>query len=113
LAHNETVTNIFWGLFLIWFGIIAALYHGDLTQALNDKNFALGTGVLLLLLNLVRTVLRLRLSVLTIGLGALIVVIYAPIVIFHFNVPFLPALIVIAGLALIIGAFRTRNFHTY
>ena len=108
--HNETVTNIFWGLFLIWFGAIAALYHGNLALAANDQIFALGTGVLLLVMNLVRTGLRLKLSILTIGLGVLIVIIYAPIVLFRFNVPFLPALIVIAGLALIIGAFRSRNF---
>jgi hypothetical protein len=109
--HNETLTNIFWGLFLIWFGAVAAWQQGNLVMALNDRVFALGTGILLLLLNLVRSFLRLKLSVLTIGLGAMLTVIYAPLVAFNFNIPFLPALLVIVGVALVIGALRTRNFQ--
>lgn len=108
--HNETLTNVFWGLFLIWFGILSATLSGNLIAAVNSPWFALGTGVLLLVLNLVRSVFRLKLSVLTIGLGALLTVIYAPIVLFGFSVPFLPALLIIVGAALIIGAVRSRNF---
>jgi hypothetical protein len=111
LVHNETVTNIFWGSFLIWFGVVAAWLKGDLGATINYPLFALGTGLLLLLLNLIRSLLRLKQSVLTIGLGALLTVIYTPVVFLNFSLPFLPALLVIAGLALVIGAFRTRNFQ--
>ncbi len=111
--HNETLTNVFWGVFLIWFGLVAASLKGDLVASVNLPVFALGTGILLLSLNLARSLLRVRLSVLTIGLGALVTIIYAPVVFFKAQVPFLPALLVIAGVALVIGAFRTRNFQTY
>ncbi len=108
--QNETVTNVFWGVFLVWFGLLAATLGGNLIAAVNAPVFALGTGVLLLILNLARSALRLKLSVLTIGLGALLTVIYAPIVLFGINVPFLPALLIIVGIALIVGAFRSRSF---
>ncbi|MDV3244435.1 MAG: hypothetical protein LYZ66_04575 [Nitrososphaerales archaeon] len=108
--QNETVTNVFWGIFLVWFGLLAATLGGNLIAAVNAPVFALGTGVLLLILNLARSALRLKLSVLTIGLGALLTVIYAPIVLFGINVPFLPALLIIVGIALIVGAFRSRSF---
>ncbi|QQG49092.1 MAG: hypothetical protein HY247_01915 [archaeon] len=111
--HNETLTNAFWGLLLVWFGVNAAFLKGDLVVTVNDPFFGLGTGLLLLALNLARSLLRLRLSVLTIGLGALLSIIYALVVLLDFKAPFLPALLVIAGLALIIGAFRTRNFQAY
>ncbi len=117
MVHNETLTNIFWGITLIWLGTVWAVYFSGnllrITEAASDPRFALGVGLLLLLLNLIRSLARLKLSVLTIGLGALLTVIYAPVVFFGFQVPFLPALLVIAGVALVIGAFRTRNFQTY
>ncbi len=113
MVHNETLTNVFWGLFLIWFGVVAALLKGDLGASVNHPLFGFGTGVLLLVLNFTRSFLRLRLSVLTIGLGGLLTVGYAPLVFFNVQVPFLPALLIIAGVALVIGAFRTRNFQTY
>ena len=109
--HNETVTNIYWGVFLIWFGLIAAWLRGDLVATVNHPIFALGTGGLLILLNLTRVLGHLRLSVLTIGLGGLLIVVYAPVVFLGVYLPFLPALIIIAGLALVIGAFRSRNFQ--
>lgn len=108
--HNETLTNVFWGLFLVWFGLLAATLGGNLIATVNAPTFALGTGFMLLVLNLVRSATRLKLSVLTIGLGALLTVIYAPIVFFGFNVPFLPALLIIVGIALIVGAVRSRSF---
>ena len=111
--HNETLTNVFWGIFLIWFGVVAASLRGDLGATVNDPVFALGTGALLLILNLTRSFLRLKLSVLTIGLGGLLAVIFAPVVLFKIQIPFLPALLVIAGVALVIGALRTRNFQTF
>ncbi|MBI3841318.1 MAG: hypothetical protein HY297_05150 [Thaumarchaeota archaeon] len=111
--HNDTITNAYWGLLLIWFGLNAAWLKGDLGATVNDPLFGLGVGGLLLLLNLTRSVLRVKLSILTIGLGALLTVFYAPVVLFRVNVPFLPALLVIAGVALVIGAFRTRNFQAY
>lgn len=107
--QNDTLTNVFWGIFLIWFGILAATLGGNLIAAVNTTVFALGTGILLLVLNLVRSVLRLRLSAITIGLGVLLTVIYAPVVLFQISVPFLPALLVIVGVALIIGAIRSRK----
>ncbi|MDV3277499.1 MAG: hypothetical protein LYZ69_03410 [Nitrososphaerales archaeon] len=107
--HNETLTNVFWGVFLIWFGVLLATLGGNPIAAVNAPLFALGTGLLLLALNFVRSALRLKLSVLTIGLGALLTVIYAPVVFFGIGVPFLPALLIIVGVALIIGAFKSRN----
>ncbi len=108
--NNETLTNIFWGLFFIWIGVVAAfLKAGDLLATFNDKFFALGTGLLLLAMNLVRSTSRLKVSTLTVGLGALLTIFYAPLALFGISVPFLPALVIILGVALIIGALRTRN----
>lgn len=115
MVHNETLTNIFWGFTLIWLGVVWGIFFSGnllrITEAVSDARFAFGVGLLLLLLNLVRSLSRLRLSVLTIGLGVLITIIYAPVVFFGYQVPFLPALLVIAGVALMIGAFRTRHFQ--
>lgn len=108
--HNETLTNIFWGIFLIWFGVVAATLKGDFGATVNHPLFALGTGLLLLALNLIRSILRLRQSILTIGLGALLTVIFAPVVLLGQFIPFLPALLIIAGIALVIGALRTRKY---
>ena len=110
---NGTLTNTFWGLFFIWFGVVALWLRGDLGATINHPLFALGTGVLLLALNLTRSLLRLRLSVLTMGLGAILVVANALVIASSQTVPFLPELLIIAGAALVIGAFRTRNFQTY
>ncbi|MDG6959866.1 MAG: hypothetical protein JRM89_03785 [Nitrososphaerota archaeon] len=111
--QNGTLTNIFWGLLLIWFGFVAVLLRGDLGATVNSPIFAFGTGALLLLLNLARTFLRLRLSILTLGLGLILTIANAFELAFREAVPFLPELLIIAGAALIIGAFRTRNFQTY
>ena len=111
--RSETLTNVFWGLFLIWFGVIMATLAGDPVASVNNPLFALGTGILLLLLNLARSLMRLKLSVLTVGLGALVTVVYAPVVFLNFQLPFLPALLVIAGVALVIGAIRTRNYQSF
>lgn len=111
--QNGTVTNVFWGLFLIWFGVVAAYLKGDFGATVNSPLFAVGTGALLLLLNLVRSILRLRLSILTIGLGAILTAANVFVLLFGNQVPFLPELLIIAGIALVIGAFRTRNFQTY
>jgi len=112
-VQNGTLTNIFWGLFLIWFGVVAAWLRGDFGATINSPLFAIGTGCLLLGLNLARSLMRLKLSVLTIALGALLAVANLVVLEFDLTIPFLPELLVIAGLALVIGAFRTRNFQTY
>lgn len=112
-VQNGTLTNIFWGLFLIWFGVVAAWLRGDLGVTVNSPLFAFGTGALLLLMNLARSIFRLRLSILTIGLGVLLAVANGFVLVFGESVPFLPELLIIAGAALVIGAFRTRNFQTY
>ena len=111
--QNGTLTNIYWGLFLIWFGIVAVWLKGDLSSTLNHPLFAMGTGVLLLGLNLSRSLMRLKLSILTIGLGGILTVANVVVLEFRLTVPFLPELLIIAGVALVIGAFRTRNFQTY
>ena len=120
MLHNETLTNIFWGIFLIWFGVTAAWLRGDLLSTLNHPIFALGTGILLLLMNLARSILRLKLSIITIGLGVLLTAFYVMVGLLSVIglslqswVPFLPILLVIAGAALVIGAIRTRKFQTY
>jgi peptidoglycan/LPS O-acetylase OafA/YrhL len=112
-VHNETLTNIFWGLFLIWFGVVAVWQRGDFGATINHPVFALGTGILLLGLNFFRSMMRLRLSILTIGLGALVTGANLVVLYSQNSVPFLPELLIIAGAALVIGAFRTRNFQTY
>jgi hypothetical protein len=112
-VQNGTLTNIFWGLFLIWFGVVAVWLKGDFGATVNSPLFAVGTGALLLLLNLARSALRLRLSILTIALGLILTVANAFVLLFGTAVPFLPELLIIAGAALVIGAFRTRNFQSY
>ena len=111
--QNGTVTNVFWGLFLIWFGVVAVWLKGDLAGTVNSPIFAVGTGALLLLLNLTRSVFHRKLSMLTIGLGVILTVANAFVLTFGTTVPFLPELLIIVGAALVIGAFRTRNFQTY
>lgn len=118
MVHNETLTNVFWGVFLIWFGVAAAWLKGDVLTTLNSPIFALGTGVLLILMNLTRSLLRLRLSIITIGLGLILTLFYLIVDLLSylgFNlgvwVPFLPLLLVISGIVLIIGAIRTQNFQ--
>ena len=111
--QNATLTNVFWGFFLIWFGVMAAYLRGDFGATINHPVFAIGTGALLLGLNLVRSVLRLKISMLTIGLGLLLTVANVVVLALGLTIPFLPELLVIAGIALVIGAFRTRNFQTY
>jgi peptidoglycan/LPS O-acetylase OafA/YrhL len=106
--NNERLTNVFWGLTLVWFGVVAVSLGGDILGAVNSREFALGIGVLLLLLNLTRMLLHLRLGLLTISLGAILVLIYAPLVYLKIAVPFVPALIIIIGIALIIGTLRTK-----
>jgi hypothetical protein len=109
--HNETVTNIFWGLFIIWFGMVSAIMGGNFGGAVESPLFALGTGALLLLMNLSKATLRLRVSVITTGLGILLIVIYSPQYFLGHAVPFVPALIIIAGVVLIIGTIRTRKYY--
>ena len=111
--QNGTITNIFWGLFLIWFGLVAVWLKGDFAATFNHPVFALGIGALLLLMNLVRSLMRLKLSILTIGLGVLLTGANVLVLISGFVVPFLPELLIIAGAALVIGAFRTRNYQVY
>lgn len=111
--QNGTLTNVFWGFFLIWFGLVAVWLKGDFGAAVNHPLFAFGTGLLLLGMNFTRSVLRLKVSALTIALGALLAVVNAFVLLLKQSVPFLPELLIIAGLALVVGAFRTRNFQTY
>lgn len=112
-VQNGTLTNIFWGLFLIWFGIVAVWLKGDFGTTVNSPVFAMGTGVLLLLMNLARSMVRLRVSVLTMALGVLLVVANALVIASNQTVPFLPELLIIAGVALVIGALRTRNYQAF
>jgi len=112
-VQNGTLTNIFWGFFLIWFGIVAVWLKGDFGATVNSPLFAMGTGVLLLLMNLARSIMRLRVSVLTMALGVLLVVANALVLVSNQSVPFLPELLIIAGVALVIGALRTRNYQTF
>lgn len=111
--QNGTLTNIFWGLFLIWFGVVAAYLRGDFGATMNSPLFALGIGGLLLAMNLARSLLRLKLSILTIGLGILLTFANILVILFGLTVAFLPELLIIAGAALVIGAFRTRNYQVY
>jgi hypothetical protein len=113
--NNETLTNVFWGLFLIWFGVVAAVNKGDFTSLLNGSKdsaiLGLGTGLLLLAMNLLRNAWRLSISSVTLGLGVILVVFYAPQVFFGLSAPLLPTLLVILGVVLVIGALRSRNVH--
>ncbi|HKT22344.1 MAG TPA: hypothetical protein VJR06_07045, partial [Nitrososphaerales archaeon] len=80
--QNGTLTNVFWGLFLIWFGVVAVWLRGDFGATINSPLFAVGTGALLLLLNLARSALRLRLSILTMALGLILTVANAFVLVF-------------------------------
>ena len=106
----EILTNVCWGLFLVWFGSVAAVLGGNFGATINSPTFALGTGVLLLAMNFVRSIQHTKVSPLTIGLGTILTVIYAPLVFLGVNIPFLPALLIILGVVLIIGAIRTQKF---
>ena len=108
--RSETLTNVCWGLFLVWFGSVAAVLGGNFGATINSPTFALGTGVLLLAMNFVRSIQHTKVSPLTIGLGTILTVIYAPLVLLGVNIPFLPALLIILGVVLIIGAIRTQKF---
>lgn len=113
--NNETLTNIFWGLFLIWFGLVGVLNNGDFYSLLNGSKdsavLGVGTGLLLLAMNLARSALRLRVGSLTLGLGVILVVFYAPQAFLQVSAPLFPTLLVILGVALVIGAMRTRNIQ--
>lgn len=95
----------------MWFGLISAIAAGNFGAAIESPLFALGTGLLMLILNLVRALIRLRVSVITTGLGILLAVVYSPLYFLNRSLPFLPVLLIIAGIALIIGAFRTRRYY--
>jgi hypothetical protein len=114
--NSETLTNVFWGLFLVWFGVVAALNNGNFVTLLNGSSFSaplgLGTGLLLLAMNLVRSSLRMKVGSLTLGLGIILTVFYAPQVFLGVSVSLLPTLLVILGVALVIGALRSRDFHS-
>jgi len=113
--NNETLTNVFWGLFLVWFGLVAILNNGDFASLLNGYKgsavLGLGTGLLMLAMNIVRSSWRMKIGSLTLGLGIILTVFYAPQVFFGLSVPLLPTLLVILGLALVFGAMRSRNFR--
>ena len=114
--NDETLTNVFWGLFLIWFGCVAALNGGDFYTLLNGSTRAsallgLGTGLMLVGMNLLRSAWRLKVGPLTLGLGAILTIFYAPQMFFGIAAPLLPTLLVILGAALLIGALRSRNIH--
>lgn len=108
--RSETLTNVCWGLFLVWFGSVAAVLGGNFGATINSPTFALGTGVLLLAMNFTRSIQHMKVSPLTIGLGTILTVIFAPLVFLGVNIPFLPALLIILGVVLIIGAIRTQKF---
>ena len=95
----------------MWLGLVWAYAAGNFTTAIESTLFALGTGFLLVVMNLVRAILHLRVSVLTTGLGALLIIIYSPLYFLNVGIPFLPALVIIAGIALIIGTIRTRRYY--
>ena len=113
--NSETLTNVFWGIFLVWFGVVAALNNGNFVSLLNGSSYSavlgLGTGLLLLVMNLVRSSLRIKVGSLTLGLGVILTVFYAPQVFLGISVSLLPTLLVILGVALVIGAFRSRNIQ--
>jgi hypothetical protein len=112
--NSETLTNVFWGLFLVWFGVVAALNGGNFVTLLNGSSYSallgLGTGLLLLAMNILRSSLRMKVGSLTLGLGIILAVFYAPQVFLGISAPLLPTLLVILGVALVIGALRSRNF---
>ncbi|TLY00003.1 MAG: hypothetical protein E6K90_04955 [Thaumarchaeota archaeon] len=66
--RSETLTNVCWGLFLVWFGSVAAVLGGNFGATINSPTFALGTGVLLLAMNFVRSIQHTKVSPLTIGI---------------------------------------------
>jgi uncharacterized membrane protein len=93
------------------------LNNGDFYSLLNgSKNsaiFGLGTGLLFIAMNLARSAWRLKVGSLTLGLGVILVVFYAPQAFLRMSAPLLPTLLIILGVALVIGALRSRNLHVY
>src|SRR5213593_254843 len=104
--RSETLTNVCWGLFLVWFGSVAAVLGGNFGATINSPTFALGTGVLLLAMNFVRSIQHTKVSPLTIGLGTILTVIYAPLVFLGVNIPFLRPRLINLAVAPLIGAIR-------
>ena len=115
--NSGTLTNIFWGLFLIWFGFVGILVNGDFYHLLNGSRdsslFGLGIGLLLIAMNVIRSSMRMKIGSLTLGLGMILAIVYAPQIFLGISVPLLPTLLVILGVALVIGAFRSRNLQPF
>jgi len=115
--NSETLTNLFWGLFLIWFGFVGILVNGDFYHLLlgsrDSSLLGLGVGLLLLGLNVLRSAMRMKIGSLTLGLGAVLVIVYSPQLFLGLSMPLFPTLLVILGVALVIGALRSRNLQAF
>ncbi len=108
--QNETLTNIFWGLFFVWFGIMSTYTKGDLFAAVNSPVFGLGVGVLLIILNVARFVLHLRVSPFTLTIGFLVFTVDFSSVFLKINIPFLPLILIIAGVLILVSSLRSMRY---
>lgn len=101
--HYEIAT---WGILLIWLGI------RDLIPGLPNGTGLLGLGIILLGLNLVRTINKIPVSAFSITLGALacilaiVTLLGRALNIPGFELPFFPALLIVIGLYLLIPRSR-------
>jgi hypothetical protein len=110
--QNETLTNIFWGVFLVWLGIMWTYTRGDFFSAVNSPIFGLGVGLLLILLNLTRVVFHLRISPFTLIIGFLIFLVDFSSVFLALNLPFLPLILIIAGILILVSSIRAMRYFS-
>jgi hypothetical protein len=109
-VRNDTLTNIFWGLFLVWFGVVWTALKGDFFSAVNSPVFGLGVGTLLILLNLSRVVFHLPVSPFTLVIGFLVFIVDFTSLFLSLSFPFLPLILIIAGVLILISSIRASRY---
>lgn len=108
--QNETLTNIFWGLFLVWFGIVWASLKGDFISTINSSVFGLGVGFLLIMLNFLRVVFGIRVSPFTLIVGSIVFLIDFFSLFLRLSLPFLPMIFILAGILILVSSIRAAKY---
>jgi hypothetical protein len=106
---NKRYTTIAWAILSLWLGILMIIPGNQ------SPIFVLGTGVILLGLNLVRLVSRIPVSIFSITLGCLavglgLVAMFRTVLnIPPFELPLLPTVLIIIGLYVLIPSVKNRE----
>lgn len=103
-AVDKRLENIGWALFLIMIGCLA-LVPGDLVP---EGTWLLGTGLIMLGLNVARRMKGLAMSGFTLFLGTIAVLIGIGDM-FGIDMPLIPILIILVGLNIIVGPMLRRD----